>query len=271
MVKIMKNLFFSMVILLSTSYCANAIATQGFERYKIEDMYTNPVQVFADEDGYFEITKRCLSEQKWRLKVLPENVILCGLFVTKGIWYQNNVVLGGPVTHDCHFRFKMNQNQREPVTIIFELLNVQNQVEKTFTTEVVPTPMVWDTSDGINEWLRRERELMLPVDEMPQLQPRDPFHKIYGTQDFRIDKKVLSSEIKRIIYMVFFQEMGIIGGDFADIAQGNADLTQDLKELFCVSFNSGDEIAQKALDEFCDKWGLEKIKISEAHMINLNQ
>lgn len=87
-------------------------------------------------------------------------------------------------------------------------------------------------------------------------------HEIFFAQ---LDKQVLSSKIKLIMYQVFFQEMGIIGGDFLDMAQGNADLAQDLKELFCVSFNSGDEIAQKALDEFCYKWGLEKIEISEAH------
>lgn len=78
------------------------------------------------------------------------------------------------------------------------------------------------------------------------------------------DKQFIASEIKRIIYKVFFQEMALIDGDFSDLAQGNTQLAQDLKKLFCVSFNRGDEIAQRSLNEFCDKWDLEKIEISDA-------
>lgn len=102
---------------------------------------------------------------------------------------------------------------------------------------------------------------------IPTIQPDIPFPKneIPSETCCEINKKVLMLKIKQIIYMVFFQEMGIIGGDFSDMAQGNAELAQDLKELFCVSFNRDDEIAQEKLDEFCQKWELEKIEISEAH------
>lgn len=88
---------------------------------------------------------------------------------------------------------------------------------------------------------------------------------VCGGTLIRVDKQALVSDIKKIIRMVFFDELAIKSGNFSDMAQGNADLALDLKELFCVSFNDS-EIAQKMLDEFCGKWNLEKIKISDAHL-----
>lgn len=261
----MKKFFLSFSILILAAYCANAIATQGFIRYNIDDMYTDPARVFAHAGEEFKITKRCLSDQKWRSQALPENVTFCGLEITEGIWYENNLVLGGPGTHDYHYTFKMNQ--KGPVMITFELLNAQNQIEKSITTKIVT---FMEYSDHLNEWLLRERELMIPfseIDNMPIISPCDGMQKteITNASVSKIDKQALISEIKGMLYMIFVHEMGIIGGDFSDMAQGNPELAQDLNQLFCVSFNSGDEVAQKRLDEFCDKWELEKIEICKAH------
>lgn len=118
----------------------------------------------------------------------------------------------------------------------------------------------------VQEWIDKERKLGISPFS-PTIQPHDPFQKKEISPEIvsKVDKQTLSSKIKSIVYQVFFQEMAIKSGDFSDIAQGNAELAKDLKELFCVSFNSDNEIAQEKLDEFCHKWGLEKIEISEAH------
>jgi hypothetical protein len=44
------------------------------------------------------------------------------------------------------------------------------------------------------------------------------------------------------------------------MAQGNAELEQDLKDLY-ANFGSQED-AQKKLDAFCNKWKLEKIDIA---------
>lgn len=181
MVKIMKNIFLKMSVLLSTVYCANAMPSQDFfaryiedmyaQEYSIEDMYTDPAVIFVEVGQEFEIRKRCLSEQKWRLQALPKNATFCGLEITEGIWYQNNWVCGGPKTRDHHFRFKMDKEG--PVTITFELLNEQNQVEKTITAEIVTVPVILAISSGINDFLHRERELSLHVDKDMYLEDLD--------------------------------------------------------------------------------------------------
>ena len=77
--------------------------------------------------------------------------------------------------------------------------------------------------------------------------------------DCNIDKPALNASIKADIYKVFVQEMWIVSKDFSVMAQGNAELENDLKDLY-ASFGS-QEIAQKRLDAFCKKWDLEKIDI----------
>jgi hypothetical protein len=74
-------------------------------------------------------------------------------------------VLGGPVTHDCHFRFKLNHDCKDSLTITFELLNAQNQVEKELRTQV----MIFSPNVGISDWIDKERGLMNPLDEMPKI------------------------------------------------------------------------------------------------------
>ena len=74
-----------------------------------------------------------------------------------------------------------------------------------------------------------------------------------------IDKAALTAAIKADIYKIFKQEMWVVSKDFTAMAQGNAELEQDLKDLY-ASFGS-EEAAQKKLDAFCSKWHLEKIKI----------
>ncbi|CAN5149295.1 hypothetical protein BH09DEP1_BH09DEP1_4720 [soil metagenome] len=209
-------------------------------------------QLMVESGKTFEIKKRCAPEQRWQLQALPESVTLCGLQITEGIWYENDLVCGGSATHDYHYTFKMNQPG--PVTVTFELLNAQNQIEKTEITRIVN---LREYSDYLNEWLRKERDLAIPMSEI------DKMHVAGPTTFQTIDKQTLCLEIRRILYMVFFQEMAIISGNFSDMAQDNSELAQDLKDLFCVSFNQGDGIVQEKLDEFCRKWDLEKIEISE--------
>lgn len=75
-----------------------------------------------------------------------------------------------------------------------------------------------------------------------------------------IDKMALRSTINDDIYKVFTQEMWIASKDFNAMAQGNAELEKDLKDLY-ASFAS-QEIAQKKLNALCKKWQLEKIDIA---------
>jgi len=77
--------------------------------------------------------------------------------------------------------------------------------------------------------------------------------------DYNIDKAALFAAIKADIYRVFTQEMWIASKDFTAMAQGNAQLEQDLKDLY-ASFGS-QEAAQNKLDAFCKKWQLDKIII----------
>ena len=74
-----------------------------------------------------------------------------------------------------------------------------------------------------------------------------------------IDKAAITATIKADIFKVFRQEMWIASNDFSAMAHGNAELENDLKDLY-ASFGS-QEAAQKKLDAFCKKWHLEKIKI----------
>lgn len=79
-----------------------------------------------------------------------------------------------------------------------------------------------------------------------------------------IDTAALISEIKNVIYNVFFYEMAILSiGDYK-VAQGNADLEKDLKDLY-MSFNVGTEKAQAKIDAFCKKWKLGRIKIEDCY------
>lgn len=79
-------------------------------------------------------------------------------------------------------------------------------------------------------------------------------------QFFKLNEQQLVEQIKADIYKVFIQEMWIVSKDFAAMAQGNAALEQDLKDLYDGSFGSR-ETAQKKVDIFCKKWKLEKINI----------
>lgn len=75
-----------------------------------------------------------------------------------------------------------------------------------------------------------------------------------------IDKDTLRAAIKGDIYTIFTQEVGIISRDYSIMAQGDADLENDLIDLY-DSFNTSQEDAQKKLDAFCNKWELDRIII----------
>ena len=107
------------------------------------------------------------------------------------------------------------------------------------------------------EWWRDIR----PFEEYPGEREFEKWRASRVIQRTGIDKQALTLEIINIIFRVFFQEMAIKSGDFTKIAQGDSELAQDLKELFCVSFNQGEIIAQEKLDAFCGKWKLDKIEI----------
>lgn len=216
----------------------------------------------------FEISKFCFPHQSWRLlEPLPEHVVCCGLEIKDDILYENDWVCGGPLIHEYRFIFKLTL--KSPALISFELTEGQQQTTEItkvitrtgeFTCEVSNTPRDFEEVgrklDNFDEWIHREKELMMRMDEMPVIF-NERWHELqlkYG----------LTKEIRRIIFRVFFEEVAIISGDFSDAAQGNVELAHDLKKLFCVSFNRDEEVAQKELDEFCSKWGLEKIEISQA-------
>ncbi|MFA6065937.1 MAG: hypothetical protein WC707_02030 [Candidatus Babeliaceae bacterium] len=77
-----------------------------------------------------------------------------------------------------------------------------------------------------------------------------------------IDKPKLIAEIEHDIYRTFRQEIGLISKDVDSMAQGDVALEKDLKNLYAEFNNPDERQAQKKLDEFCQKWGLEPIKIS---------
>ena len=77
---------------------------------------------------------------------------------------------------------------------------------------------------------------------------------------FSLKKQELTDQLKADIYRVFTQEMWIVSKDFNAMAQGNAELEKDLKNLY-ASFVSKED-AQQKLDAFCKKWDLEKIDIA---------
>ena len=150
--------FALLIFILSQSSCAQI--DRDFEKF-----YDEPSAVHAFIGQEFQIVKRCSSEQRWQLQFpLPENVTLSGFEIKAGIWYENDVVSGGPVIHEYHYTFKLNQIF-PPVNLTFELLNTQNQIDKTKTTSIHIRPSL---DEGIQDWIDRERELMNPIDEIPK-------------------------------------------------------------------------------------------------------
>ena len=94
--------------------------------------------------------------------------------------------------------------------------------------------------------------------------PANPIAKMAGGAALigagAIDKQKLTDCIKGDIYTIYIEEIAIVHKDWLSIAQGNAELERDLKELY-QNFSSDIDSTQKKLNEFCQKWKLDAITI----------
>lgn len=79
----------------------------------------------------------------------------------------------------------------------------------------------------------------------------------------KINKQELTQKIKNLIFEEFVYEIHVIVINPSSYSQGNKELEEDIINLN-DSFSIDWETAQTKLDEFCKKWDLENIKISDA-------
>src|SRR3990167_8458811 len=76
-------------------------------------------------------------------------------------------------------------------------------------------------------------------------------------------KGPLELEIKRDIYIMFVLEMGIKSKNWPALSHDDKSLEKDLKELYSDLQVSDEKNGQMKLDEFCNRWKLNSIKIND--------